>query len=226
MMQSIAILSFLIRAELMKRVILVRHGESALNAANEHQKVLCGQFDTPLTDRGRDQARSAGMTLMGRRDLNITQAISSTLARTRETLDLILQQMPVRPEVLAPTAAFNERSLGIFEGRLEEDVFREYPHYQSDPQFCKFREHFEQKAPQGENLEDVTRRAWAAFESVRICVAGDLLIVSHCNTIRCLIGRALRLSEFETVRLRIRHATPIVLEGERDFRIDSDFPLG
>ncbi len=210
----------------MQRVILVRHGESALNAANEHQKVLCGQFDTPLTDRGRHQARSAGIALVGRSDLNITHAISSTLSRTRETLDLILQQMPVRPAMLAPMAAFNERSLGIFEGRLEEDVFREYPHYQGDPQFCKFREHFEQKAPQGENLTDVTHRAWAAFEAVWNCAAGDLLIVSHCNTIRCLIGRALQLSEFETIRLRIRHATPIILDGNRDFRIDSGFPLG
>ncbi|MFO1040517.1 MAG: histidine phosphatase family protein [Planctomycetaceae bacterium] len=207
----------------MRRVILVRHGESLLNAMNEYQKILCGQFDTPLTDRGREQARNVGKILMGRTDLNITHAVSSTLSRTRETLDLALQQFSDRPEVLTPNAGFNERSLGIFEGRLEEDVFREYPNYRSHPQYCRFREHFEQKAPCGENLAEVTERAWAAFEAARDCAAADLLIVSHCNTIRCLLGRALRLPQAETAQLPIRHATPIILKGDRDFQMESGF---
>jgi broad specificity phosphatase PhoE len=197
----------------MRRVILIRHGESALNAASKQQKMFCGQFETPLTERGREQARSVGRQLAKRAELRINHSISSCLGRARETLELILSQLPNNPELLTPVSAFNERSLGAFEGRLEEDVFHEFPQYRSNPQFCAFREDFEQKAPNGENFSDVTLRAWSAFEELLPRTTGDLLIVSHCNTIRCLIGRALRLSQKETLQLRIRHALPIVFAG-------------
>lgn len=209
----------------MRRILLIRHGESALNAASKQQKRLCGQFETPLTERGREQARSTGDVLAGRADLNITHAISSCLGRARETLELILQQLPSKPEALVPTAALNEQSLGLFEGRLQEDVFRDFPRYRSDPQFCRFREDFEQKAPNGENLTDVTLRAWAALEGLLARTTGDLLIVSHCNTIRCLVGRAFRLSQTETLQLRIRHAVPIVLQADNDFRLEGELPI-
>lgn len=209
----------------MRRVLLVRHGESALNAASKHQKMLCGQFETPLTERGREQARAVGQQLAGRADLDITHAISSCLGRARETFELIVQQLPNNPQVLPASAAFNERSLGLFEGRLEEDVFREFPQYRSDPQLRRFRDDFEQKAPQGENLTDVTLRAWAAFEELLSRTTGDVLIVSHCNTIRCLVGRALRLSQSETLQLRIRHAVPIVLHADEEFRLEGELPI-
>lgn len=209
----------------MRRVILVRHGESVLNALSKQQKWLCGQFETPLTDYGRDQARTVGRQLAERTDLNITHAISSALGRARETVELILQQLPNTPEVLPAAAGFNERSLGLFEGRLEADVFREFPQYRSDPQLSRFRDDFEQKAPGGENLTDVSVRTWATFEELLSRATGDILIVSHFNAIRCLVGRALRLSQPETLQLRIRHAVPIVLQADDGFRLEGELPI-
>ena len=48
--------------------VLVRHGESQLNVLNRKARVFCGQTDTPLTDRGREQARTAGKMLAARLD--------------------------------------------------------------------------------------------------------------------------------------------------------------
>lgn len=204
----------------MQRIVLVRHGESALNAASRQKRLLCGQFETPLTPLGREQARRVGAELAGRPDLKISHAVSSSLDRAAETLKHILQQLTHRPEMLPASAAFNERSLGIFEGRFEEDVLREFPQYESDPRFCRFREDFEQKAPGGENLTDVTNRAWPELERHLQATTDDLLIVSHYNTIRCLIARALQLSQTETLQLRISHTIPVVLVYDGSFDLE------
>lgn len=210
---------------MMRSVILIRHGESALNAASRQQPWFCGQFETPLTEIGREQARSAGRELASRRDLCVAHGISSSLGRARETFELILQQLPYTPNVRTAEAAFNERSLGVFEGRTEEDVFREFPQYRSDPRFCRFREDFEQRAPEGETLSDVSLRAWHAFDKLLADTSGNILIVSHFNTIRCLIGRALGLSENETLRLSVRNAAPIVLHLDDQFRVEGELPV-
>jgi len=195
----------------MRRVILIRHGESAINAENKTVRRLCGQVDTPLTEYGREQARRVGRFLADRVDLEIAYAISSNLERARDTCEIILQQLAYNPQQLPPTIAFNERSLGHFEGQLESDVYRDFPQFQNDPLYCRFREDFEQKAPGGENLTDVTQRAWSEFQSILTRTSGNLLIVSHYNTIKCLIGRALQLPNSEILQLRVQNAIPHIL---------------
>jgi broad specificity phosphatase PhoE len=213
----------------MRRVILIRHGESAINAANKTQRYLCGQIETPLTDFGRQQAQTVGQTLARQVDFGIAHSISSKLGRARETCEIILQQFAShakQPTLLVPNAAFNERSLGQFEGQLEEDVFRQFPQYRDDPQFCRFREDFIQKAPGGENLGEVTQRAWSGFEVTFSQTTGNLLIVSHFNTIKCLIGRALRLTQAEILQIDIPNATPLVLlAANHQFQLEGDLPV-
>ena len=68
-----------------------------------------------------------------------------------------------------------------------------------------------QKAPEGENLAEVTARAWPVVERLLGDPEGDLLVVAHFNTIRCVLGRALQLSQSEVKRLRIQNADPIVV---------------
>ena len=48
----------------MRRWIFLRHGESVANA----EGWLSGQVDTPLTERGRDQARQAARDLAGAKE--------------------------------------------------------------------------------------------------------------------------------------------------------------
>jgi len=195
----------------MSHLILVRHGESELNVVNRTRRVFCGQFETPLTDRGREQAREAGRAIAARKHLAVRWAISSLHDRSRETLSLLVEQLPNSVELLDGHAALNERSLGQFEGRHEDDVFAEHPHFRDDEAFCSFQNHFVQKALDGENLADVTSRAWPCIEALVAERAGDLLVVSHFNTIRCILGRALDLPQQAVLDLRVQNATPIVL---------------
>lgn len=195
----------------MRRVILVRHGESELNARQQRENMFCGQLETPLTEFGRRQAREAGRRLADDRQYAIACAVSSTLNRACETLDLILSQFSTLPLRLPADAAFNERSLGVFEGRTEADVFAEYPEYRDHPELNRFRADYHQKAPKGESLAEVTLRASQGLRNCLNRTQGTLMIVAHCQTIRCLLAEKLGIVPDEITRIPVPHATPIVL---------------
>jgi len=108
-------------------------------------------------------------------------------------------------------SAFNERSLGIFEGRTEADVFSEYPAYRDDPSFNRFRADLHQKAPGGESLAEVTARASQGLMECLNQSSGTLLIVAHCQTIRCLLAEKLNVAMPEALQMKVPHAVPIVL---------------
>jgi broad specificity phosphatase PhoE len=204
---------------LMRHLVFVRHGESELNAISRVTRTYCGQNETPLTEVGREQARAAGQKLAAIPYLRPSAAISSPLTRAVETLSLVLSQISAAVNVLPPAIGLMERSHGKFEGLAEEVVFRDYPHYRDDPNYCHFMNHFEQCAPGGETLAIVTERAWAAVRELTAATAGDLIIVSHYNPIRCILGRALEMTPAETLKLHIPNAQPIVLGFNGSYRL-------
>jgi len=203
----------------MRHLVFVRHGESALNALSRTRRTYCGQVETPLTEVGRQQAIEAGKKLAQLRYVEPKSAISSPLTRAVETLSLLADQLAEPVNVLPPSRHLMERSHGKFEGVAEEVVFRDYPHYRDHPDYCQFMNHFEQSAPGGETLQIVSDRAWSAVRELTVSTTGDLVIVSHFNPIRCVIGRALNMSQAETLRLHIPNAQPIVLGFNGSFRL-------
>jgi len=112
-----------------------------------------------------------------------------------------------------------ERSHGRFEGLTEEAVFRDYPHYRDDPHYRHFMNHFEQCAPGGETLAAVTKRVWSEVQRLTEATSGDLIVVSHFNPIRCILGQALQLAPEQTLRLHIPNAMPIVLGWNGTFNL-------
>ncbi|RMF95747.1 MAG: histidine phosphatase family protein, partial [Candidatus Schekmanbacteria bacterium] len=73
----------------MKRIILIRHGESLLN----EKKCVQGQLDSHLTERGKKQA----LTLLSQlKDINTNFIISSPLKRAKETAEIIADNLNVK----------------------------------------------------------------------------------------------------------------------------------
>ena len=64
-------------------VYVIRHGESETNLG----KRLTGWFDTPLTDKGRNDAKKAGLVI---KDVKFDKIFVSDLARARETAKIAL----------------------------------------------------------------------------------------------------------------------------------------
>ncbi len=96
-----------------QQLVLVRHGESTANAGGIWQ----GHLDFPLSERGREQARSTGEALSGE---NISGVYASPLARARETAVLISRGAGFAGEVVSVQGLI-ERHGGILQGTTHEE---------------------------------------------------------------------------------------------------------
>ena len=108
-----------------------------------------------------------------------------------------------------------ERSLGVFEGKLIKQVEEKHPQYSSKGEYKNFRHDFIQKAPEGENYTDVTKRVKQFINTFDLKEEKVVGIFSHICLIRCLLLILLNLEEEQVFRLWIPNTQPIVLEGEK-----------
>src|SRR5581483_5723923 len=72
----------------MKKLYFIRHGESVSNVERWH----AGRIDTPLTERGRQQAREAGKKAKAQK-LHFDLIVSSPLSRALETARIIAKEI-------------------------------------------------------------------------------------------------------------------------------------
>lgn len=151
----------------MTRIILVRHGETTWNIEGRYQ----GQEDTPLSARGLEQGR---LLAEGLRHIPIDAAVSSPLARSYQTCEFCAGLHGI--EVVS-----DERLLeihhGSWEGVLADEIARRYPAefalWHSSPEKVRM-------PGGGESLEDVRRRARAAFdEYVEKFPDKTILVAAH-----------------------------------------------
>ncbi|MEE8823289.1 putative phosphoserine phosphatase 2 [Lentilactobacillus sunkii] len=91
----------------------VRHGQTYLNKYHRIQGVI----DSPLTDKGIEDAMDAGKRL---KKIPFDAAYSSDTSRTMKTGTLILKVNPSQVKNPVPVAAFRELNFGYYEG--EDDV--------------------------------------------------------------------------------------------------------
>lgn len=94
----------------MKHLYYCRHGQSELNLA----RIFAGRIDTPLTDRGRQQARLAGQSA---KDLSIDLIVSSPLSRAYETAAIIAEQISYDLQNIVVDPLFVEQSYGSMQGQ-------------------------------------------------------------------------------------------------------------
>ncbi|WP_427158435.1 histidine phosphatase family protein [Aliinostoc sp. HNIBRCY26] len=166
------------------RLLLVRHGETQWNRETRFQ----GQIDVPLNDNGRQQAQKAGEFLQ---NVAIDFAVSSTMARPKETAEIILQH---HPDVnLELQAGLREISHGLWEGKLEVEIDQEFPGelhlWRTAPATVQM--------PEGENLQQVWERSTATWQAiVESALANQRqtgLIVAHDATNKTLLCHILGL---------------------------------
>ena len=153
-------------------IYLARHGETEDNA----RRVVQGSIDTPLNERGREQARALVEQVAG---LGIAAIWTSQLARAAETARIVGDALGIEPRVDDRLA---ESRRGSWEGRSLDEIERGEPRawaaWKRGGAGFRF--------PGGESLAEHQARVLAALEAVR---AGDqpALVVAHGGTIRCAI---------------------------------------
>ncbi len=167
----------------------MRHGESVGN----RERWLAGSTDTPLTDRGRDQARAAGSALGA---MPLVRALCSTLCRAQETAELVLAGRDVP---LTSHAALCERELGAWATRSIDAVRAEH----GDAIWS-----WDQQAPGGESGGQVAARALEFLRRVPP-VEGPTLVVCHGGVIRGLLGLVAQTPYGVIGQRKIPNAVPI-----------------
>jgi 2,3-bisphosphoglycerate-dependent phosphoglycerate mutase len=163
-------------------VILVRHGETALNAARIMQPAA-----TPLSERGQAQARAVAQRLA--RHGRIGAILSSDLPRAWLTAEAIAAALALPIEA---SALLQERNFGDLRGRP-------YDTLGFDPLVM------EQAPPGGESAATFAQRALDAFGLMlqrHAGLDGDLVVVTHGLLIRTLLAGPLQL---DGERLRELH---------------------
>ena len=136
------------------RIRLVRHGQSTWNAERRVQ----GQQDPPLSELGREQARS--LSLHG------VPVLCSDLRRTRETAAL------AGAADVTLHRRLREQGLGVLEGLPLDEALAAYPdHDWTD---------VDARVPGGESLRDV----WDRLVTIPLPSAPEIAVVTHGDTIR------------------------------------------
>ena len=140
---------------------LVRHGESEANAAG----VFAGQTDSPLTAKGREQAKVVARAL---RPVRFDRIVTSPLSRTKDTAAEIAAGREI------PVEAFDdlkEIDVGIAAGKPFDEL-RGLPGASGDDDGWR-------EWPGGESLDQVLRR------SLRII---DRLVAESPGKTICIVG--------------------------------------
>lgn len=94
----------------MKKLYFVRHGLTESNASG----VFAGRTETPLTEEGRKQAKSAGKIV---KDLQIDLVVCSPLSRALETAKIICEEIEYPVNKIHTSSLLVERSYGKLEGQ-------------------------------------------------------------------------------------------------------------
>lgn len=201
----------------MSIIYLVRHGESECTGSDPidpSDRIVHGQYDAQLTNKGRKQSAELGQRLGHK----VRSIICSDLSRTWEGLDIAWKEIPRNQRsriAVSVTRQIREQSVGILEGVPEPTVRADFPHladgthWRSDPT---------KRVPDGETYYDVCRRALPELYDALKTARGDILLLSHRNVIRPVVGSLCGLSREQILQLKISHAEPLIITNNSDNR--------
>jgi broad specificity phosphatase PhoE len=158
----------------MKRILLVRHGQTDWNVAGRWQ----GHEDIPLNATGLEQARSLAEHL---RERPISAIYSSDLKRAQMTGAVIAEAHGL---TLKTDPRWRELHLGVFQGLTTNEINARYPvearHMRDD--------YMDYVIPTGEARRAMQTRAIAAYQQILADEQGDeIVVVSHGGTIRVVL---------------------------------------
>ena len=105
----------------MKRLILIRHGESQWNLENR----FTGWEDVPLTEKGKNEAKRAGK-LLKKNNFQFQRAYTSYLERAIHSLWLVLSECGQSWIPVVKNWRLNERHYGGLQGLNKNEIKEKY----------------------------------------------------------------------------------------------------
>lgn len=185
---------------------LVRHGECRHNVDGR----VAGRGDTPLTERGREQARMNGILLAeAEPDLSRFRFFSSPLHRAASTMEILREAAKLPRDGYTSDRRLAELDCGENSMRVWADIERDM---KADPAYT---DRWHWAHPGGESLADVHHRVGRFLGTL----SGDAVIVSHAGPVRMLRAHYLGLAPQAILDYKPMHAGIVRLSagGEAHF---------
>ena len=229
----------------MKRLVLLRHGESEWNKQNR----FTGWTDVDLSGQGVIEAEEAGI-LLNEEKYTFDIAYTSLLKRGIRTLWIVLDKMDLMWIPVFRSWRLNERHYGALQGKYKSKLAAELGEEQvliwrrsydtpppalktSDPKYPgndKRYNNLESKdIPLAECLKDTVERFlpyWHDTIAPTIRSGKNVIISAHGNSLRALVKYLDNLSEDEIVKLDIPTGVPLIYELDDDLKPIQHYYLG
>ncbi len=219
----------------MKKLVLIRHGESTWNLENR----FTGWTDVPLTATGVAQAQQAGR-LLREAGYEFDVAYTSVLKRAIWTLWHCLDAMDRTWVPVQHDWRLNERHYGGLQGLNKADMAQQYGDEQvliwrrsydvpppvlaaddprgqrQDPRYAALAP---EQIPLSECLKDTVARVLPCWnERIAPAIRGGqrVVVAAHGNSIRALVKYLDGIGEADIVGVNIPNGIPLVYELEDD----------
>ena len=224
----------------MKKLVLIRHGQSLWNAENR----FTGWVDSPLSVYGIQEAIKAGK-LIKESDLDVQIAFTSFLSRAIDTLNLLLRELNKSNLIVNKTWYLNERHYGSLTGfnkeetkkKVGENLFLKYrrswetappPIEKNNKNIslygCLNKNIPEDKIPLTESLKDTYDRVIKYYKSnvVDYLSANNVVIIAaHGNSLRALCKYLFKISDEAINTLEIPTGNPMIISFENNLKINN-----
>lgn len=229
----------------MKKVVLLRHGESTWNKEN----LFTGWTDVGLSEKGTQEAVEAGR-LLHSEGFVFNIAFTSVLKRAIKTLWLVLEEMDLMWLPVQKSWRLNERHYGALQGLNKTAMAERFGAEQvlmwrrsydirppaltpedersslRDPRYASLSG---EEIPLTECLKDTVARVLPYWESAlapAVRTGQRVIVVAHGNSLRALIKHLDNVPDSEIVGLNIPTGIPLVYEFDEDLKPIKHYYLG
>jgi 2,3-bisphosphoglycerate-dependent phosphoglycerate mutase len=229
----------------MKKLVLLRHGESEWNKQNR----FSGWTDVDLSSQGIVEAQKAGK-LLKENGFTFDVAFTSVLTRGIRTLWIVLDELDLMWIPVYKSWRLNERHYGALQGDYKAKMAAELGEEQvliwrrsydtpppalktSDPRYpgtdARYKDLDPKDIPLSECLKDTVERFlpyWHETIAPTIKEGKKVLISAHGNSLRALVKYLDNVSEADIVSLNIPTGIPLIYELDDELKPLKHYYLG
>ena len=229
----------------MKKLVLLRHGESQWNLENR----FTGWTNVDLTKKGEEEAKKAG-ELLNQEEIEFDVVHTSLLKRANRTMEICINEMGLSKVSKKFDWRLNERHYGSLQGLNKAETAEKHGDEQvliwrrsydipppgldyNDERHPRFDKLYSKIAadllPNSESLKDTVKRFmpyWFDVIKPEIEEGERILIVAHGNSLRALVKYLDQISDEDILKLNIPTGVPLVYELDEDLKPIKSYFLG
>jgi broad specificity phosphatase PhoE len=186
----------------LKNLLLIRHGQSVANSEGRLQ----GKLDSPLTERGREQARLLARRLV-REDWHLSAIHGSDLRRAAETAEILGSAVQAP---LSLDERLREYDVGLLTGLNESEIKDRYPEVwhalRQSPEWPTI--------PGEEGSHAFHQRIVSVLDDIRSSHDQDdaVAVVSHGRTLSKILAQLLGIEHDRRMMFRFGNTSLSIVE--------------